>query len=179
MSRLGQKLIQIPAKVEITKDGDTIKVKGPLGELSREFKTRVISFEITPEGVDVKPVKNTLESKALWGTYASHLKNMIKGVTEGFEKKLIVEGVGFKWSVAGDKVVVDVGFSHDIDLPIPAGIKAVAEKGNMTISGIDKEAVGAYAAKIRDTKRVEPYKGKGIRYSDEFVRRKQGKKTAA
>jgi large subunit ribosomal protein L6 len=179
MSRLGQKLIPIPAKVEITKDGDKLKVKGPLGELSRDFKMRVINFDITPEGVDVKPVKQTLESKALWGTYASHLKNMIKGVTEGFEKKMSVEGVGFKWAVAGDKVVLNVGFSHDVNMPIPAGIKVVTEKGNMSVSGIDKEAVGAFAAKIRDTKRVEPYKGKGIRYEGEFVRRKQGKKTAA
>jgi large subunit ribosomal protein L6 len=104
---------------------------------------------------------------------------MIEGVTKGFEKKLIVEGVGYKYVVNGNEVRLDIGFSHPVMVPIPDGIKVVTEKSNMTITGIDKELVGEFAAKIRSLKKVEPYKGKGIRYIDEVVRRKQGKKASA
>ncbi len=104
---------------------------------------------------------------------------MVDGVTKGFERKLIVEGVGFKWSLAGSDVILDIGFSHTVTVPIPEGVKVVIEKNTMTVSGIDKEKVGQFAAVIRGHKRVEPYKGKGIRYEGEFVRRKQGKKSSS
>ena len=112
------------------------------------------------------------------GTYASHLMNMIKGVTEGFERKLIVEGVGFRSEVKGKKLEMSLGFSHQVIIEIPEGITATAEKNLITLLGIDKELVNQFAAQIRAKKKPEPYKGKGIRYHDEIIRRKQGKKNA-
>lgn len=178
MSRIGRQSIAIPDKVTVTQDGGVVTVQGPLGTLKRTVKPDI---EITIDGgvVTFKPVRETVDSRALWGTYASHVQNMITGVTAGFTKKMLIEGVGFKWSVAGSNVVLNVGFSHEVTLPIPEGIKVVAEKGTLTVSGFDKELVGLFCAKIRDYKPVEPYKGKGIRYEGEHVRRKQGKKTTA
>ncbi len=178
MSRIAKQPITLPAGVTAIIDGDEFKVKGPLGELSKKFKSDVV---ITVEGqtVKVSPSHKSISANALSGTYASHLKNMIEGVTKGFEKKLIIEGVGFRYAVNGNDIKLDIGFSHPVNVPIPAGLKVVIEKGNMTISGYDKEAVGEFSAKIRALKKVEPYKGKGIRYVDEVVRRKQGKKASA
>jgi large subunit ribosomal protein L6 len=112
------------------------------------------------------------------GTYASHVRNMLKGVTEGFSKKLIVEGVGYKWDVQGKTLNLALGFSHPVKVAIPEGLTVVAEKGTLTISGHDKEVIGQFAADIRALKKPEPYKGKGIRYEGEVIRRKQGKKAA-
>ena len=121
----------------------------------------------------------TLDTGALWGTYASHLRNMVEGVTKGFQKQMIIEGVGYKANLVGTKLVFALGFSHPIELAIPEGIKVTVDKGTLTISGIDKELVGSFSAKIRDYKPPEPYKGKGIRYSTETLRRKVGKKVTA
>jgi large subunit ribosomal protein L6 len=119
----------------------------------------------------------TLESRALWGTYGSHIANMVAGVNKPFEKKLILEGIGYKSEVKGDKIVFALGFSHPVEVLIPSGIKVTAEKNNITVSGIDKEEVGKFTANIRALKKPEPYKGKGMRYADEVVKRKQGKKS--
>lgn len=176
MSRLGKKTIEIPQGAAVTVDGARVVVKGKNGELSRTFpKTMTVS--VADESVTVTPQDETnLEQKALWGTVASHVTNMLEGVTNGFEKKLVIEGVGFKSEVKGTNLVMSLGFSHEIEMAIPEGLTVTAEKNVVTISGIDKELVGQFAADVRSKKKPEPYKGKGIRYEDETIRRKQGKK---
>lgn len=179
MSRLGKQLITLPEKVTCTVDGENVvTVTGPLGTLTRKFDAR---FEVVLENntVILKPKKLTLETNTLWGTFASHLQNMIAGVTTGFQKQLMIEGVGYKVAMAGDKLNFALGLSHPVEKKIPAGIKVALDKNNMTISGSDKELVGQFAAQVRELKPPEPYKGKGIRYSTETVRRKVGKKVAA
>jgi len=162
----------------VTVSPTELKVRGPQGELSRQIKDDV-KIIVTGEEVKVEPSHKSIFANALSGTYASHLRNMIEGVTKGFEKKLLIEGVGYRYAVAGDNVKLDLGFSHPVEVPIPANLKVVVEKNAMTITGHDKELVGQFTAKIRSLKKAEPYKGKGIRYSDEIVRRKQGKKAGA
>lgn len=177
MSRLSKKPIVIPEKTEVTITGSLVKVVGPLGELSREFPSVVT---ITTEGSEMRVVVNNphRDFKPLDGTVVAHIKNMIAGVNKAFEKKLLIEGVGYKADVKGTDLHLALGFSHPVILAIPKDLKAVTEKGSITISGINKESVGAFAAKVRENKKPEPYKGKGIRYSDEVIRRKQGKKSA-
>jgi large subunit ribosomal protein L6 len=177
MSRIGKKLITLPEKTEITVSDSVVSVKGPLGELSRPLHP-VIGVKVEGNTVTVERKKETQESNALWGTYASHITNMVSGVNKPFEKKLVLEGIGYKSEVKGDKIVFALGFSHPVEVMIPAGLKVIAEKNNITISGSDKEMVGAFAAKIRALKKPEPYKGKGMRYHDEVIARKQGKKSA-
>ncbi len=177
MSRLGKQPIVIPEKTEVTKTGRVFRVKGPLGELTREFENR-IKVTIEDGKVTLIPSNEEIFTRALWGTYASHVRNMFKGVHTPFQKKLIVEGVGFKVAIAGDTLTLNVGFSHPVLIKVPAGITVTVEKNTISISGIDKEAVGAFAAQVRAKKKPEPYKGKGIRYEGEVIRRKQGKKSA-
>lgn len=178
MSKVGKQILNIPAGTTVEVTGATIAVKGKLGEMKRIFDNKVI--DIVVENNTVSFVKKGTNKKAsqLWGTWAAHTKNMIKGVSEGFTKRLIVEGVGFKWEVTGSDVKMALGFSHPVLMPVPAGLTVKTEKGNMDITGFDKEAVGSFAMKIRKLKEPEPYKGKGIRYSDEVIRRKQGKRSA-
>jgi large subunit ribosomal protein L6 len=175
MSRLGKKPIIIPEKTTVTMDGGIISVKGPLGEIKRDFKPR-ISIKIENNTITLTPNDPTHETNALWGTYASHLKNMIQGVNKFFSKKLLIEGIGFKVEVKGNEMTFNLGFSHQVKKSIPANLKVTAEKGTITISGADCDAVGQFAAEIRDLKKPEPYKGKGIRYEGEVIRMKQGKK---
>ena len=175
MSRIGKKIITLPEKTEINVSGGSVSVKGPLGVLTRPLHP-VIEVKISGNEVSVLPKKLTLESRALWGTYASHLTNMISGVNKPFEKKLILEGIGFKSEVKDDKILLALGFSHPVVVLIPGGLKVTAEKNVITISGSDKEEVGQLASKLRSLKKPEPYKGKGMRYSDEVIKRKQGKK---
>ncbi|MDD3693780.1 MAG: 50S ribosomal protein L6 [Candidatus Pacebacteria bacterium] len=178
MSRLSKQPIAIPQGVEVNKDGLILKVKGPKGELSRNFNDTSISIEIQEDSIKVDKAVDTVFSRALVGTYASHVINLLKGVTEGFEKKLIVEGVGFRSEVKGKNLEMLLGFSHPVIMEIPEGITVTAEKNVITVSGIDKERVMQFAAQIRAKKKPEPYKGKGIRYEGEIIRRKQGKKSA-
>ncbi len=175
MSRIGKKPIEIPEKTEVTVLGNLITIKGPLGEIKREFN-KFVNIEVKEKQVIVTPTDESLESKAFWGTFASHIKNMIAGVNKAYEKVLIIEGVGYKANLQGEKIILNVGFSHPVSLAIPQGIKCEIEKDNIKISGIDKEIVGEFAATIRAQKKPEPYKGKGIRYSYEIIRRKEGKK---
>lgn len=177
MSRIGKQIISIPAGVTVTKDGMVLSVKGPKGTLSRSFLDSV-AITIADNAVTFAPVILTVESNALWGTYAAHVKNMIIGVTEGFSKKLILEGVGYKSEVKGKDLNLALGFSHPVVVAIPENLVVTAEKNVITFSGMDKESVGQFAAKIRAMKKPEPYKGKGFHYDDETVRRKQGKKAA-
>lgn len=176
MSRIGKKIIEIPEKTEVSINESTVSVKGPLGELVRTFKD-VIEITKNENGVSVNPKDESKFARAMWGTVSSHIKNMIGGVNEKFVKELIIEGVGYRASVVGKKVILEVGFSHKVDIDIIDGVEVVVEKNSVKVSGIDKEKVGLMASQIRATKKPEPYKGKGIRYSDEIINRKEGKKT--
>lgn len=176
MSRIGKKGIVVPEKTEASFNAGIFSVKGPKGSMERTFRPE-ISINVSDKNISLVPVKENKQTKALWGTYASHIKNMIKGVNDGFEKKLILEGVGYKSQVSGNKLVLALGFSHPVEVIIPEGLSVKAEKNLLTISGIDKELVGGFSAKIRALKKPEPYKGKGFRYHDEVIRRKQGKKS--
>lgn len=176
MSRIGKQIVKIPAGTEVKISGDTLTMKGPKGELSKTFKMNIVSINLNGDEATFTPKGEEISTKALWGTYAAHFKNMLKGVSEGYEKKLVLEGVGFKSEVAGNTLKFALGFSHPVIMDIPAELKVTAEKNVITISGIDKESVGQFAAQVRDQKPPEPYKGKGIRYEGEYVRRKQGKK---
>lgn len=176
MSRLGKKEIQIPKGVTVTQDNGIITVAGPKGTLTKIFRDD-ITVTIAGDLITLNIKRNDKFSKALWGTYASHLMNMIKGVETPYVKKLILEGVGFKSEVKGKELHFALGFSHPVVVAIPEGLTATAEKNNITITGIDKELVGSFTASVRALKKPEPYKGKGMRYEDEVIRRKQGKKT--
>lgn len=175
MSRVAKKPIIIPEKTEVKVNGLAVSAKGPLGEISRDFKAGV---EIKVENGTVVVTLKRSEDYMLWGTYASHIKNMIEGVNKGFSKKLIIEGIGFKSDVKGAELVMSLGFSHPVSVTIPAGLKVTADKNIVAITGVDSEAVGKFAAQVRSLKKPEPYKGKGIRYETEVIRRKQGKKAA-
>ncbi len=177
MSRVGKQTIIIPSGVEVTfADNNSVTVTGSKGTLTRILKNE-IEFKVENGKINSEPRRNDKFSRSLWGTYMSQIKSMIKGVSEGFERKLIVSGVGFKWEVKGDKLNMSLGFSHPIIKDIPAGIVVKCEKSEMTISGINKEAITLFAMEVRRIKKPEPYKGKGIKYSDEIIRRKEGKKS--
>ncbi len=177
MSRIGKQQIQIPTGVTVDLTGGQVTVAGPKGTLTRALRDE-ISFTVNEGIITSEPRRNDKFSRSLWGTYMSHIENMVTGVVTPFEKKLLVEGVGFKWEVKGDILQMALGFSHPVLMPIPAGVAVTAEKGSLTIVGIDKDAVSLFAMKVRSQKKPEPYKGKGIRYSTEVIRRKQGKKSA-
>ncbi len=177
MSRIGKQQIAIPAGVTVLINSDSVRVTGPKGELMRPIRDE-IDFTIADGILTSSPRRNDKFSRSLWGTYMSHIKSMVTGVVTPFEKKLLVEGVGFKWEVKGDILQMSLGFSHLVLLPIPKGLTVTAEKSALTIISMDKEVVGLFAMKVRSQKKPEPYKGKGIRYAGEVVRRKQGKKSA-
>ena len=176
MSRIGKQLIKIPQGVEVGVSSGTMTVKGPLGTVTRNFRPE-IAIAVQGDELSLKPVKDTLFTRALWGTYSSHVRNMIAGVEKHFEKQLMVEGVGFRSEVSGTTLVLALGFSHPVKIPIPPTLSVTAEKNVITIKGVDREEVGRFAALVRAAKEPEPYKGKGIRYVTEVIRRKQGKKT--
>lgn len=176
MSRLGKQPVAIPSGVTVTVENGLMTVTGPKGTLTRAIKPDVtVAVE---EGAVVLTPGKTVLATALWGTYAAHVRNMIKGVTEGFTKVLDIEGVGYRAEVKGTTIVLNVGFSHPVTLEIPQGIVAAVEKTSITLSSIDKDLLGQFAANVRKVKKPEPYKGKGIRYRGEFIIRKQGKKAA-
>ncbi|KKT22999.1 MAG: 50S ribosomal protein L6, partial [Candidatus Nomurabacteria bacterium GW2011_GWF2_43_8] len=156
--------------------GNTFTVTGPKGTQSRTFRDDII-ISVQDNIVSLDTKRNDKFSQSLWGTYASHIKNMIKGVQTPYQKKLILEGVGFKSEVKGKELHLALGFSHPVVVKIPEGIALKAEKNVITVEGIEKELVGNFTAAIRALKKPEPYKGKGMRYENEVIRRKQGKKT--
>lgn len=176
MSRLAKKPISIPERVEVTVNGTMVTVTGPIATISRSIP-ETISVAVKDGTVEVSPRDAALQTQMNLGTAVAHLKNMLQGSREPFVKKLIVEGIGFKAEVKGTELVLSLGFSHLVKITIPSGLKVTSEKGVVTISGADIETVGAFAAKVRALKKPEPYKGKGIRYEKEVIRRKQGKKT--
>jgi len=178
MSRIGKNAIVIPQKTEVTLTDGVISIKGPLGTISKKVHS-LVSVAIADGKVTVTPNNNSKLSRSLWGTFASHIRNMIAGVNKKFEKKLTLEGIGYRVELSGKNLKFIVGFSHPVVLALPDGVDVAVEKNEMTVTGIDKEAVGQFAAEIRNVKKPEPYKGKGIRYEGEYVRQKQGKKAAA
>jgi large subunit ribosomal protein L6 len=174
MSRLGKQPFQIPAGVTITVNDGILEVKGPKATLSKAVRNDV-TFNIEDGVLTVIPGTTTL-AKSLWGTYAAHVRNMAKGVTEGFEKVLEIEGVGFRAEVKGTDLFMNLGFSHPVIIAIPPAITAEVVKSVITLKGPDLEELNQFAANVRKVKKPEPYKGKGIRYRGEFIIRKQGKK---
>jgi large subunit ribosomal protein L6 len=177
MSRIGKRAISIPAKTEVTMSGTLLTVKGPKGTLSKEVHP-YISVVVEGQEVTVSPKNETRLAKALWGTFASHMKNMLKGVNEPYVKKLILEGIGYRMAVAGTELTLSVGFSHQVKMALPEGVTALVEKNELTLTSCDKEVLGQFAANVRAVKKPEPYKGKGFRYSNEVILRKQGKKAS-
>ncbi|HLC99994.1 MAG TPA: 50S ribosomal protein L6 [Patescibacteria group bacterium] len=179
MSRIGKQPIIVPSSVTVTIEGSRVHVKGPKGELERTLHANVM---VDREGdhivVTVKDPDNTFD-RGLWGLSRVLVSNMVNGVTEGFSKKLEISGIGFKALVQGSKLVLSLGFSHPVEKELPKNISVLVEKNVMTISGIDKEQVGHFAAALRELKKPEPYKGKGIKYATETVRRKAGKAAKA
>jgi large subunit ribosomal protein L6 len=178
MSKIGKQELIIPSGVTVTVTGNTVVVKGKGGELKRVFDGKVVAVNVESNKVTVSKKGGDKKASQLWGTIAAHIKNMLKGVEKPFEKKLLIEGVGYKWEVKGKDVQLAIGFSHPVMVKIPEGLTVKADKGVMDISGIDKDLVGSFAMQVRKLKGPEPYKGKGIRYSDEVIRRKQGKRSA-
>jgi len=183
MSRIGKQPIAIPDKVDVKLEDNSLVIKGPKGELKRDLP-RHVKIEVIEEG-GARSIKVTVqnsqdkEQNAIWGTLRSIIAGMVHGVSEGFEKKLEVVGVGYKAAVSGNTLNLDVGYSHSVPFEIPEGIEVKVEKNIITIAGINKELVGQVAANIRKTRKPEPYKGKGIKYVDEVVRRKAGKAAKA
>jgi large subunit ribosomal protein L6 len=181
MSRIGKKPIGIPSGVTVEVKDTNVHVKGSKGELTLMLLPEV-GVEVKENNVTVTRNADTDEARARHGLIRSLLANMVKGVSEGYEKKLEIIGVGYKAQVKGKVLNLSLGFSHPVDFPIPAGIEIVQDEKNkafITVKGIDKQLVGQTAANIREFRKPEPYKGKGIRYSDEHVRRKPGKAAVA
>lgn len=175
-SRIGNRVLTIPAGVEVTTNGTTVTVKGPKGELSTEINKNV---SVVVEDGNLKVVCNDANFSAFHGTANANIKNMIIGVTEGYEKGLEAYGVGYRFQVKGNNITVTAGYSHPVEVEVPVGLTVESPSNTeLVIKGINKELVGEFAANIRKIRQPEPYKGKGIRYKGEYVRRKEGKKAA-
>jgi large subunit ribosomal protein L6 len=178
MSRIGKLPIIIPEKVEVTLDGTNITVKGPKGTLTNQFAP-VVEFTQSENSIEVKPADSSRFSRAMHGTARSIINGMVQGVTEGFSKSLQINGVGFRAAVQGNLIDLSLGYSHEIKHPIPDGVTVTVDDGvNIKVEGIDKQVVGHLAAQIKSYYPAEPYKGKGVRIVGQYVRRKEGKKTA-
>lgn len=176
MSRIGKKAVAVPQGVEAKLDGKDLVVKGPKGELSMTF---VDDVDVTCENgaISVLPVGETKRARAMWGMQRTLANNLIEGVTEGFSKTLQLVGVGYRAAVQGKNIQLQLGYSHDVIYPIPEGIDVKCpDQTTVVISGINKQLVGQVAAEIREWRKPEPYKGKGVKYADEYIFRKEGKK---
>ena len=176
MSRVGKKPVAVPSGVTATVDGQLVKVKGSKGELSFVVPENV-SIAMEDGAVAVNPRDETKDARAKWGMSRSQVANLVEGVTKGFERKLEINGVGYRAAIAGKVLKLSLGYSHDVEYPIPTGITITTPKPTeVVVAGIDKRQVGQTAAEIRDFRSPEPYKGKGVKYADEFIFRKEGKK---
>ena len=176
MSRIGKKPVSIPSGVTVTLEGQTVTVKGPKGQLAWTVSDEV---EVSQEGSELSftPRSESQRARGMWGLSRSLVANMVHGVTQGYEETLELVGVGYRAAMKGTALSMQLGFSHDVDIPAPAGVTfATPKQTEIKISGIDKQAVGEIAARIRRIRPPEPYKGKGVRYAGEKVRRKEGKK---
>jgi large subunit ribosomal protein L6 len=176
MSRVGKKPVPVPSGVTATVSGQTVRIKGSKGELSFVVPEEV-SIAMQDGAVAVEPRGETKDARAKWGMARSQVSSLVEGVTKGFEKKLEINGVGYRAQVAGKVLRLSLGYSHDVEYPIPAGITITTPKPTeVVVAGIEKQKVGQTAAEIREFRSPEPYKGKGVKYSDEFIFRKEGKK---
>lgn len=176
MSRIGKKAVAVPAGVTVTIEGQTVSVKGPKGQLSWTVAEEIVLRQENGE-ITLTPRDESTRARAMWGLSRTLVNNMVEGVTKGYEQTLELVGVGYRAAMKGQALSMQLGFSHDVDIPAPAGITfAVPKQTEVKISGIDKQLVGETAAKIRKIRPPEPYKGKGVRYAGEKVRRKEGKK---
>ena len=176
MSRIGKHPVPIPSDVEVQLSGQTLTTKGRLGSLSLVVSNEVTA-SITDGSVSIAPKSDTKQSRAMWGTTRALVSNMVTGVSAGFSKNLEIVGVGYRVAVQGNTLNLQLGYSHDIPFPIPADVRIACERPTVvTVSGADRQRVGQVAAEIRSYRPPEPYKGKGIRYANETVRRKEGKK---
>ena len=176
MSRIGKRLVPLPAGVTATTEGEILKVKGPKGELTLQMRDE-IAYEISDDGILVKPANDTKQARAFWGMQRTLVDNLVTGVTEGFSKTLEISGVGYRAQAQGRNVRLQLGFSHDVNFPVPEGIEVkTPDQNTVEISGIDKQQVGQVAAEIRRWRKPEPYKGKGIKYRGESIFRKEGTK---
>jgi large subunit ribosomal protein L6 len=176
MSRVGKKPIAIPSGVTANVEGQTVKVKGPKGELKLVLHDDVAA-KVENGGVQINPLSETKRARAMWGTYRALVAKLVTGVTKGYEKKLDITGVGYRAAVQGKNLNLQLGYAHEINFAIPDGVTIVTPKQTeIVISGIDAQKVGQAAAEIRGYRKPEPYKGKGVKYSDERIFRKEGKK---
>ncbi|HWU26227.1 MAG TPA: 50S ribosomal protein L6 [Rhizomicrobium sp.] len=176
MSRIGKKPVALPKGVTATLEGKTVKVKGPKGELKVKLVDEV-DAQVTADGVTITPKEGAERGRQMWGLSRTLVNNLVVGVTQGFTQKLEINGVGYRAAVQGKNLQLQLGFSHDVAYPIPDGINIVCEKPtSIAVSGIDKQLVGQVAAEIRSYRPPEPYKGKGVKYAEEYILRKEGKK---
>ena len=178
MSRIGKRELIIPEGVNVTIENNSVVIKGPKGELKTTYNP-LITVEVKDNKVIVTRANETKVAKQLHGTTNANINNMIIGVTKGFEKELEANGVGYRFNVAGNKITINAGYSHPVIIEVPSDLKAESKSNTeLTISGIDKQKVSEFAANVRKVREPEPYKGKGIRYKGEYIRRKEGKKAA-
>jgi large subunit ribosomal protein L6 len=176
MSRIGKKPVPVPSGVTVNVAGQNVSVKGPKGEL-KAVLAEYVSAKLDKSGVDVQPRDETKLARSCWGMSRTLVANMIKGVTQGYSRNLEINGVGFRAAVQGKQLQLQLGFSHDVNFPIPAGITITTPKPTeIVVSGVDKQQVGQVAAEIRAYRPPEPYKGKGVKYAGEYIFRKEGKK---
>ena len=176
MSRVGKKPVAIPSGVNASVEGQMVKVKGPKGALELMLHDDV-SAKVESGGVKIDPKYETKRARAMWGTYRSLVANLIEGVAKGYERRLEISGVGYRAALQGKNLQIQLGYSHDIVYPVPDGITITLPKvTEVVVAGIDRQKVGQVAAEIRAFRKPEPYKGKGVKYSDEFIFRKEGKK---
>lgn len=176
MSRIGSRIIKVPETVTVTNNNRIIEVKGPKGTLTQKLAKNI---ELKQEGNEITLTAKNEEANAMHGTMNALITNMITGVTSGFEKKLQITGVGYRFNAQGSKLVISAGYSHPVEMQVPAGLTIeVKDNTELSVRGISKEEVGEFAANVRKVRQPEPYKGKGIRYKDEHIIRKEGKKAA-
>ena len=181
MSRIGNRVLTIPAGVEVKVEGNKVTTKGPKGTLELEFQANNVDVKVEGNEVRVTRKDESKVSKQLHGTTNSNINNMLIGVSEGFKRELEINGVGYRFQVQGSKLIVTAGYSHNVELVAPEGIKMEMPDKSQTeliISGYDKQAVSEFAANVRKIRKPEPYKGKGIKFKEEHIRRKEGKKAA-
>lgn len=176
MSRIGKKPVAIPGGVTATIDNGTLTVKGPKGTLTMGLSD-LVEYNLGEGEISVKPANDSRQARAFWGMQRTLVANLVEGVTQGFTKVLVIKGVGYRANAQGRTLKLQLGYSHDVDLPVPEGLKVkTPDQTTIEISGTDKQAVGQFAAEIRRWRKPEPYKGKGIAYRDEYIFRKEGKK---
>ena len=176
MSRIGKKPVPVPAGVTASIDGGQLSVKGPKGTMTLQLRDE-ISYTVENDGITVQPANDTKQARAFWGMQRTLVQNLVTGVTEGFTKKLLITGVGYRAAAQGRNLRLQLGYSHDVNIDVPEGLEVkTPDATTVEISGIDKQKVGQLAAEIRRWRKPEPYKGKGIKYEGEFIFRKEGKK---